>query len=113
MAMALPLFTCGVAAVMVSKLYWIWPPIRSVSIGPEPLYGTWIALTLAGQHEHLQRQVLRRAGAGGAEADLAGVGLRHSSTRSFTVLAGWCSLQISRLGVTPTSTIGWKSLAGS
>src|SRR5205085_4901273 len=46
-AMTLPLFTCGVAAVIVSKLYCTWPPMRSVSIGPEPLYGTWIACTPA------------------------------------------------------------------
>ena len=43
----LPFFTCGVAAVMVSKLYWIWPPIRSVSSGPLPLYGTCSASTPA------------------------------------------------------------------
>ena len=33
----------------------------------------------------------------------------HKATRSFTVLAGWASLPISKLGVTPTRQIGTKS----
>ena len=47
MALTLPFLTCGVAAVMVSKLYMIWPPIRSVRSGPLPLYGTCSASTPA------------------------------------------------------------------
>ena len=36
-AIALPLLTCGVADVMVSKQYCTCPPIKSVNAGPEPL----------------------------------------------------------------------------
>jgi hypothetical protein len=54
------------------------------------------------QHEHLQRQVLGRAGAGGAEAHLARVGLAQRD-QVLHRLGRLVSLQISRLGVTPTS----------
>ena len=76
------------------------------------LVGHVDGLHLGRQHEHLQRQVLGRAVAGRAEAHLAGIlacTARRGPSRSWP--AG-CSLQISRLGVTPTSTMGWKSLLG-
>ena len=93
-AITLPLFTCGVAAVMVSKLYWIWPPIRSVSSGPAALVRHVQRVDLGLQLEHLERQVLRRAGAGRAEAHLAGLApctARRCPSPSSPAASGWRS----------------------
>jgi hypothetical protein len=47
-----------------------------------------------------------------AEAKLIRPGFcLHRATRSFTVLAGWSVLQISKFGVTPTMLMGTKSFS--
>ena len=42
MARSRPVFTCGMVTGTAAKLTWIWPPSKSVSAGPDPLYGTCV-----------------------------------------------------------------------
>ena len=82
----------------------IWPPIRSVSSGAPPLYGT--------QYIHARRyleQLQRRCCALPlpAEPNESVPGFAFASaTMSFNVFAGALGWQISTFGVTPTSARG-------
>src|SRR5262249_37274192 len=46
MSLRLPALTCGTAAGNPEKNRSTWPPRRSLSAGPAPLYGTWVMLLL-------------------------------------------------------------------
>ncbi|MNK77183.1 hypothetical protein D3C87_967750 [compost metagenome] len=103
-----PFFTCGVAAVMVSKLYWICPPIRSASSGPLPLYGTCSASTPPCSLNISSARCWAEPAPAEPKLTVPGAALQ-AATMSFTLRAFWPGLAMSRLGVTPTSTIGTKS----
>ena len=97
-ARSLPALMCGSTGVIVSKDIVTWPPSRSVASGPLPLYGMWTQLG-AGQVLELRAdQVLRRAVAVGAVAQLAGLAPWPVATSSATFLAGVAGVDDQHVG---------------
>ena len=73
-ARRLPLLMWPADDGRLSKNTCTWPPIRSVSAGPAPLYGTWTMLQPV-IDEQFAREMRGRAAAGRCHAHLARVGL--------------------------------------
>src|SRR5688572_25912996 len=96
----------------LSKPIWICPPMRSMSIGPAPLYGTWTISTPAiifsssalmwGDPPGLVEPKFNLPGL--ARASLS------SSPKFFAGRSGWT---VMTFGVLPITVTGAKSLTGS
>jgi hypothetical protein len=103
---------CGSDEAIWSKITSTWPPIRSESAGPLPLYGTWIIFVPVTDWKNSPARWLEVPVPAEAMVTLPGRALT-SAMNSFTERAGiaWCTVSTS--GTTDTSEVGARSFIGS